>query len=433
MRTKSMSSEAASPVSRPIRPKSLSWFFILFITSLPFEQMLGMLTGVETALKPYRVFLVFVLFLALKQNNRFLRSARQISFGFVFILFYGLMLVSFWGMVGRVDFADTGHTLLLLSFSAGIYFSLIKLLGDFDLIDSVFYIFSLAVLASIIVWNFSLSHSNIYRVSGMFRNPNHFAYALSVAIIYFGYRSVRKNEKMEFRILWVATCLPLLYYLIISGSRAGLLGAAVGLFLLNARIISSRSRAHQSGKILLLAILFSVAFVGTSLFQDMNVSGAIMQRFSNESVMQGGGRLDIWKAGIIAAYEHAFIGMGVSQYISNHFHYITQLSEVSSDTVLKYKLGLHSEFMVLFVEYGLPGFLAYLFIVKKIWAELSRKRAVFESAIEVSMLLQALFASSLVQSAFQEMQIFPLYWLVLGVCVAYINILEQRKITQKNG
>ncbi len=424
MNTGYAKSITAPQAARPIRRKFLPWIVVLFIASLPFEQILGMLVGITTELKPYRALLPLVVLLALVQNNKFLQSARQISFGFIIIFSYGLLLVAAWGAVGQVSLPHTQRTLLLVSIGGAIFFSLIKIIKTSDSIDKLFLIFSFSVFASIIIWKLGLNLSGLYRFTGFFRNPNHFAYALSIAIIYFASRSLRDNETTKFRVMWITLSLPLLYFLVVSGSRGGLLGLAAGLFLVGVRVIGSRSKGKQGKKIFLLAMVFGAALAGASIMQELNFSERIMHRFSSEVAMQGSGRLDIWTAGLNASFDYYFIGMGMEQYISNHAYYINQLAFVKSDTLLKFDLSQHSEFMTLFVEYGLFGFAIFLFIVRKIWVGLTRKSPFQKSTSDIPVFLQALFVSGLVQALFQTMNFFPLHWLILGACVAYINVSE---------
>jgi O-antigen ligase len=152
------------------------------------------------------------------------------------------------------------------------------------------------------------------------------------------------------------------------------------------------------------------------------VSSNLLDRFDQENISNASGRIDIWKAGMIAADDYNYVGLGLGQYHYQHLFYIEKLQGEVYFTVTEYSLGLHSEYMTLFVEVGVIGLALYLAAAVTLWIEIRRAGRHDPKFRSYSIIIEGLLFFDLVFGSAQTMYYFPYHWLIWGVCLAFINI-----------
>jgi O-antigen ligase len=210
---------------------------------------------------------------------------------------------------------------------------------------------------------------------GTFINRNHFAgfiemvwplaLGLSLAMGFRGkevnLKKLLASDRLNKQILLVLGMVIMLLALLLSKSRAGIMGAIIGFFTF---ILLSRSSEKQlsrgfwvmSGVVIGLIILYGIK-IGFD---------PIIERFLRvgEQFGEGDNRLDIWRDSLVIVKDHP-LGIGLGNF--KNVYPVYNVSRIS-DTRFLYA---HNDYLHLLVEAGIPGFLAlvsgfFIFLVKSI-------------------------------------------------------------------
>jgi O-antigen ligase len=193
---------------------------------------------------------------------------------------------------------------------------------------------------------------------GTFINRNHFAGFIEMVwlpalgfTLAMGFRgkevNIRKllaSDRLNKQILLVLSMVIMLLALLLSRSRAGIMGAFIGLliFVLLSRFANKRLPLGfwiMGGAMASLIVLY-----GFKIGFD-----PIIERFL--LIGEGDSRLSIWRDSLVILKDHP-LGIGLG-----NFKYVFPVYNLSNVSETRY-LYAHNDYLHLLVEAGIPGFLA---------------------------------------------------------------------------
>jgi len=394
-----------------------------FLFLFPFEQILSVFAGTDTELKPYRIALFAAMIPCFLCRGTVLRRASAARILYLLISPYvlGVAMAAIWTIEGSDFFGDTVHqiTLFVICILA-VYCILVAGQNEKDILF-LLNALTLGVVASVVVWLFALdTGSYLYRASGLMRNPNHFAALLSIATIILLSRCVRTETSNLANIFALGTALICIIALIWSGSRTGIIVSIAGFgYLLLLQLSSASNRLRKIGFFAII-IGFGLSFL-LPLFARNIFADSLLDRYSLEAAAGGSGRLDLWRAGFEAASDYFFVGIGLGQFRHQSIDYVNSLNFEAYKVLYVYSLGLHSEYVTLFVECGIFGLIIYLLGIGGLFQALNRKIRRDGSKATTTVLLKVMLFMNLAFAASQDSYIFPLYWIILALALSAIS------------
>lgn len=398
------------------------YLFCATVFLFAFEQITWVYFGVETILKPYRITLGLGLVLALFSKNRLGRDVVRITLAFTSVYVLGTTLALFWAISTPVNLGGVLHQLLLLGFAAGMYvLALLGIRSTKDLVR-VLWLIVLSSFLSSILWYLHSGGVGFYRATGFFRNPNHFAFMLAISVLISSYFLLARKRNLGVSVFLLANILICIALLFLSGSRSILLTALPALVLLLFRYVTQPGRGAGNRMALGVGIAALITIAVFSIIDGDLLSSRLMDRFDAENLKTASGRLDLWRAGLLAAEDYHLTGMGIGQYLHNHQTYVQQLSGAVYITILEFNLGLHNEYLTLLVEFGLLGLGIYVVAVVTIWRGIRRFSKANPRHMFLASLAECCLVLDVVFSASQDMYLFPYHWLILGTCVSLLKI-----------
>jgi O-antigen ligase len=192
-------------------------------------------------------------------------------------------------------------------------------------------------------------------------NPNELGHLLALMIPFAWYLGTVERSRI-LSILHRLAVIPLLFAVLLSGSRGGVIAAAVGLL-----IIPALSRARRYPVVLLA--LAGAGIAVTALAPSNNLDRALSIR---DELLTGTltGRTTIWKAGLLSAREHPWFGVGSGTFVSAVWGEKRVLTFSSGNPL--YHSVAHNTYLQILVELGLVGVaiagIAYLIIVHRVFS-----------------------------------------------------------------
>lgn len=391
------------------------FLFAASVFLFAFEQVYVVFGLSDSFLKPYRVsaLLGFAL-IAISREKMPIQLRRLLAILFV-VYTWGVVLALGRSVFLATDIRTTFHSLQLFLIGFGLLYLGVNGIKQPKQIHNLLILILASAILSSIIWLAITRGQSFYRAPGFFRNPNHFGYMLALSMLIALYLLASNVSR-------VGLVLPLLSWLVISifivvltGSRGVIATAVPAMTLFLFRYITEPGRGKVSRGFVGLSVLVALAMSTLYLLQSGLFNDRLLQRFSAAQIETGSGRFDIWKAGLLAADDALYTGIGMGQYINVHSYYISQVSGSVYSTVLDYDLGLHSEVVSLLVEFGVLGLLAYLGCIFAIWRQIRRFGREFRQWRHLSNVLEAMFFFNFLFSMSQEMYVFPYYWVVIAL------------------
>lgn len=393
------------------------YMFFAALFALSFEQALVRYLGLDTSFKPYRLALLLSFVMTCFSGWKLDRRSFLFVATFFGIYSWGIVLGLITSAVGAGDMSLTLHQAQL--FFLGFLFCLVPL-ATIDHTTRLTQIWIVILISAVVSSVIALVDTNsyVYRFSGFFRNPNHYGYLVALSILVsLSVLQDLKSVSIKFLLIgWIALGGILL---ILCGSRGAFVAVLLASALLFYRKRNERSRDRKSRSSLQVFSAITLATGSTAAVINAGfIDLAILTRFEIEAVTGAAGRTDIWRAGLLAAADSNYLGIGIGQYIGVHSNYILQVGATLSDTVFKYDLGLHSEIVSIFVEFGVVVLLLYVVLLFVLWRALVAQRKICPELNRVSILCEAMLVLTFVFSLTQDVYTFPYYWLVIGMCIS---------------
>jgi O-antigen ligase len=193
---------------------------------------------------------------------------------------------------------------------------------------------------------------------GTFINRNHFAGFIEMVwplvlgfTLVMGFRgkevNIRKllaSDRLNKQILLVLGMVIMLLALLLSKSRAGIMGAFIGFFTFILLARSSDKKLPRGFWVMSGAMVGLIFLYGIKIGFD-----PIIERFLQ--ISEDNSRLDIWRDSLVIVKDHP-LGIGLGNF--RHIFPVYNVSNIS-DTRFLYA---HNDYLQLLVEAGIPGFLA---------------------------------------------------------------------------
>lgn len=182
-------------------------------------------------------------------------------------------------------------------------------------------------------------------------------YLASLMIVPFGiiiHSLLNKENSFFMKVIKIVICLTILIYVLLTGSRTGLIAIIVILFMSFNTSWKNRLIGFISF-ILIIAVLFNflIPLLPSGLLDRFSISAFLGQEHESAS------RLLLWKAGIESLNGFNIIyGYGIGSSFT-----------ITANSFLKY--GLHNHYLALLVEQGIIGFslnlIPIIYMTKKIF------------------------------------------------------------------
>lgn len=400
-------------------------FVVLAITIVlfVFEQVLILMFGFDSILKPYRVAVMLGVILLIVFPVKIASRIKVISLSLAGLYIFGAFIALLWIMVGSGSYERLMHQFVLFFIAYCIYLMVVYNIRSVDDLEKIFLVILLSVLASSVIWFINGAGINIYRVAGFFNNPNHFGYSLSVAILislYYLYKFIGRRLVI---VLLIINIIILLTFLYLSGSRAAIFALIVTVSIVFYRYMNIyKGKSVGSALIVALTTVLAYSLIRYIFDNNMVYSYMLLDRYKFENMVEASGRFDLMRSGFIAIIDYLGLGMGMGQYIEHHQKYINQVSGYVYNTVLEYDLGLHNEYLGLFVEFGIIPLILYVCILYVVWRGVSKIYKYMPYYSMYAIVIEGIFVFDLMFSFSQDMYTFPFHWIVLGLGVSLMQL-----------
>ena len=400
----------------------------LFSLLVPLEYIFVVFFGNETPLKPYRLVAILMtvsLLIYLMINQKRL-SVDRIDRLYFLIFGYGFFLAAIryaFFDLGIIEYTTNDGYLLLLCICVALGIKNINLTASE--IDRILLFFVCAVSLNVILifWEVAQGGVIFKRATGFFKNPNQAALAIVLGFLYL---LIKLPDKIGPRVLSLLVLIAFVLAIVFTGSRSALLVLTVSVFCWY--VVTAK---RSIGKIFVIAgISFSVYLGAAIIFANVDnleaMEAAMEARYDPQSVSlaSGSGRTDIWKSGFLLSLDNALVGVGASQYKAYHQDYIGRGD--AYQTVLKNDLGLHNDYMVMFVEFGLVSFLIYLYILYYLFSGLwssTRSKKYGQLATFFCLALLTISLTGVFQEQFKLMT----YWLFIALALAFLKFIRKEE------
>lgn len=412
-----------------IKVSAISFFFLAATIFLfTFEQVLVVFLGIDSILKPYRVTVLVGIVFLIMFPVKITSQVKVISLSLAGLYIFGAFIALLWVMVGSGSYERLVNQFVLFFIAYCVYLMVVYNIRNVDDLEKVFFVILFSVFVSSVIWIISNAGIDSYRASGFFRNPNHFAYNLGISILISIFLFIKAFGRWLFIIPLIININISVILLLLSGSRSALLALVIVLLIAFYRY--KNIGKYGNLKRILISVLIAVFLFGliNVVVDSQIIPSRLLSRYEMENMAGASGRTDLIRSGVIAAIEYFGLGMGMGQYMEYHQQYIQQVSGYVYRTVLEYDLGLHNEYLVLFVEFGVMPLLLYFFIIYLMWRSV---RYFYKNMPQYSMyaiIVEGLLLFDIIFSFSQEMYAFPSHWLVLGICTSLIQLGSNSRI-----
>jgi O-antigen ligase/tetratricopeptide (TPR) repeat protein len=220
---------------------------------------------------------------------------------------------------------------------------------------------------ALVMWSTDARGDQIMRAAGTFVNPDHFAcfiamvLPVALACTLFGSNLIPARWCLSFRIFCAITFFVTMVGLLLSGSRSGWGGAAIGIagLLIFARpsaLTQPRNWVAELGRLTAAAAIcvLLMVFIGA---RGQQAVGQRLQQAATDATLAG--RLGVWKDSLPMAADFPLFGVGLGCWSEMFPQYQSPPWPVDS-----YWAQTHNDYLQLLSEIGLIGFcfVALLFV-----------------------------------------------------------------------
>jgi len=400
---------------------------LLFAFFLPFEEIWKELWGVDTMLKPYRIFA----FLAICLGINKLIKARWDKYDkyFAVILIVGALLAFFWLMYDRGNIQWVTQELLLLSFSFIMYLLIKRLDLTEKEINMALFLFVIACCMNAFYCLYQvIALGIVFRPHGLSRTPSQFALFNGIALLFLISRFVYADRSYSWLegLLFVLSSLLLLFTILLSGTRSVMLGIIIALI---AIFIILSKRSKRARVFMLMMWVAGIALITSIIIQFSAMQDTwqvLLDRLEPTTVASGAGRLDIWGLSWFIMKDFYFIGAGTAGFLIACIPYLPRLGYFNPAELLVEDKGLvlHNLYLNILVDYGPLCFVLFIWTVYMILSSLirlSKHNKYFSPLLPAVM---SLFLLIIVQGFFDDSLNGVTFWIVLSLAT-YLASNEQ--------
>lgn len=204
------------------------------------------------------------------------------------------------------------------------------------------------VLILIFVHWYKLDFPN-YRFESIYNNPNYLGILL-FCMLYFKIISLIHSNSVYEKIYFLILILSNVTLIYNTNSRSVMLAILIMLLALLALIFSKKIAKYLFHIIIvsnILILLFYVNLQNTSLGNFLN---NIVLEVTGKSLFSG--RVEIWRQLFVKFYENPIFGYGLG---------------VRAMDIIPINLTSHNQYLQILIEYGIIGFIIFIFLLYSIW------------------------------------------------------------------
>ncbi|HTO16359.1 MAG TPA: O-antigen ligase family protein [Edaphocola sp.] len=288
---------------------------------------------------------------------------------------------------------------ILFIFRGTNLYSEVQKLASFSVLKGLFLVGVLQAFYGLLqfIGKYSSNH-NFFAITGSFDNPAGFAAVLSLLFPIGVYWCI-KSKRFEQRLIFFSVGL-VVFLLIISGSRSGLLAVAISSLIIFAIEFQLLSKIQNLKNLKLYFIpTFIILFI--SLF--------FLFKWKPDSA---NGRLLIWKVSTEMIKEKPLFGYGYKGFQANYMDFQAQYFQKNPQSKFKHLADniIHpfNEFIKITVNFGICGLLLYLSLLSLILWKL------FKSKHSLKSILLGCYTSFIILSSFSYPLHYAPIWLLFG-------------------
>jgi len=315
-----------------------------------------------------------------------------------------------------------------------------------ELLKKLLCAFSISILVSLvfslvqIYYSISIGNTSFFtildRINSTFKDPNSFGVVLASSIPLFLGMFLSFHKCHRFFYLFLAIFGLLIFPSI--GSRSGLLGLVVSLFLFILLFLLARNKGHKR-KIVIVASSIMIIVLLVLSFYFLSTQTSLSKRlfWSLEAVAgeQVANTLltrkpDFWTAAVHMTFDYPLTGIGVGAFIIELPNYLKllDLPYTYTDSAENYFLQVSSELGLIGLIFVLWVFFEILRLMRKSWkrsSENSGARYVLIGAISG---IVAVFVNLFFHSYIGSFEVKYFFWLL----VAVVLVLTKEQYSREN-
>jgi len=414
-----------------------AYSFLLWITVFIGAYILSLNVGFKLSL--YRILLLFspfLFFFAMKNYGGTLKK----SVNFIYFQFLIVWIVySIFCLIFVIDYSTWANYFLFLlcgtisSWFIGMSFSSKE---DFTLLFKWLEIFTFFIilhgLYESLTGNYyfvtdaldleALSYSNVFnkivnvkQPMSILGNPNNYAFFV-VFSFFISLAMVKLKRSIRGKCFSMLTCIMIIYLIIATQSRSGLLGLSAGLLTMFV-IYFWNSSLNKKIKIFFVCVFCLSLFYGWVSFQD-NISLKLVE-FNTEQ--QGGSdniRINLVKNGFVILKNTYFLGTG----LGNIEHHMSQQPGTHGIT------NMHNWWLEILVSSGVIIFFLYVFIYLRNILLLYRASSVKDKKMAFVSKCMLGFSIAFIIACMgpSSCMIVEWMWPCIAMCMAFTNVLIQK-------
>ena len=396
----------------------LFMLFCGYAFSLPFELVLEYLLGIDTILKPFRVFSLLIIgtfvLKSIKERGLYINQHEKADFFLYGIFVYGF-IISLLKMITTIFNAKLFYNdLFQIGLHVGTFFVFKNIVltkkQGFKVFN--FFIAGVSINSLYVFYNF-IKNMQWGRQSGFTDNPNYVAFGI-VAVITFLALKTSFIKKQQHLLIYAALVSFLVLAFTITGSRTGFLMLLIAIFF----IFFLSSFRRKIAVILGGALIVLVLLPQQETAMPTRGPTILLERVNRSLNSEEDVRFVIWRGVFRVLESEGYMGMGVGQFKANFSKYYGQeTNKLILEIVNRnFYLSPHSDYLAILVIYGLPSLVLYLaFLVASLWK--SFLRITYPSEDEGQQLinqfsfifLMCIMIFGITSENFQH----PLYWFLL--------------------
>lgn len=290
----------------------------------------------------------------------FLKNPSIVLFNIIFLYFF------LWIFLNIVEKTKKDNIILVLKF-----FSII---GFMEGVYGIFQYYKLDPLFVLESW----AKESRMAVAGTIGTPAIFGIFLSFSLIVQIYLLI--NEKKFYFLIFA---IPTFYAMILNNTRSAIFGTILSL----SYLLFSKFKRKFLIYILILIIIFFIF-----IFFNKDIKQRWGELFDLKKIHSANIRIFYWKVCIYAIKENPIYGYGPASFSKVYFdnqEKILNEKKVGKIEIIQPLLWAHNDFLQIWIEYGLFGFL--LFLISLFWVLFKRDNFYLKKSIAILVFFSSIF------------------------------------------
>jgi O-antigen ligase len=382
--------------------------FGLYVLLLPFDNVLSII-GTATLTKFLGILTILILLFKGGFEKK-LRRPDNAAFWWILFMIYAVFSLS-WAIKSDNPFEGMPTVIGLFTFYLVVASYKIQK-SDFDTLK-VSILIGGFIAAVYVIYGFAIGQSHgvdvrsTVKVGESTSDPNTIAFSLLIPTSVCIQMIIENKNKVKKGLLW-AVFIIILFSIIVTGSRGGLLGTGAIIIIY---ILSMKKRISYGIIFIILAIIL------LSFTPDY-----FMERWRGALDSGGAGRTTIWYVGFKSLEKYWAFGAGLH-------NFTTAYSEFAFFDISKgWDREAHNIYIEILVELGIVGFSLMILAMMKHYQIMQSRFVRYNSN---STMLKASFWAVLVSSFFLGTTWHKSFWLLWMLIIMYKNVVDKEIAAHK--